>query len=299
MYEIMHAALAAARGVVSGAIGIGHAKSKGQSVLIHHATHGDLLPHKGANRIVGQLIGVLTLNTDLDTYRKGGNGKTGHLGHHGRRFATREDEESQFMLQAGYYPGMSHRQLWVPPREAAVFAPVAPEAGPVSPADQPDGLDRAWRRAVAIGFWGSALGLAAATDMLVPMMLGWLLPLFVVGQAASWSEAVSRHRWLVTTQNPKRPARRAEPRSLPRCDATGRRQRCRRLAALLAEDGGGTDRPAARGPRRSASPLRTTISASITPWSPAWSDWTEQRAGALGPALADASARIRCLRHAV
>lgn len=202
MNEILQAALAVA-GLATGAIGIGHAKSKAQSVLVHHATHGDLLPGKVLNRIAGELVGLLTLNTDLGTYRKGRDGKTGHLGHHGRRFATHEDEESQFMLKAGYQPGMTREQLWQHHRQlmrspkwhlqAAVSRLRANLlGGPI------------WRRVTAWGFWGSAIGLAGATGMMLPVAIGWLLPLFVLGQAASWTEAVSRHRWLATSENPKR-----------------------------------------------------------------------------------------------
>lgn len=202
MNEIMQAALAAA-GFAAGAIGIGHAKSKAQSVFVHHATHGDFMPDKMHNRIVGQLVGLLTLNSDLDTYRKGGDGKSGHLGHHGRRFATVEDEESQFMLRAGYRPGMTRAQLW---RHHWLLM-----LSPLWHLKQAAGRLRSnllggprWRRVAAWAFWGSALGVAGATGHLAPVVLGWLLPLFVIGQWASWTEAVSRHRWLVSTDNPKR-----------------------------------------------------------------------------------------------
>jgi hypothetical protein len=190
-------------GMALGAIGIGHAKSKAQSVFVHHATHGDLLPNKRLNRIVGQWVGLLTLNSHLDLYRNGGDGKTGHLGHHGRRFATREDEESQFMLRAGYRPGMSRDELWRHHgrlmrspvwhlQSAVTRLRITLLEGPI------------WRRAAGSALLGSALGLAGSAGQLLPVLLGWLLPLFVVGQAASWTEAVSRHRWLVSTDDPKR-----------------------------------------------------------------------------------------------
>jgi hypothetical protein len=202
MNDILQAALAVA-GFVVAAIGIGHAKSKAQSVFVHHATHDDFMPDKMHNRIVGQWVGLLTLNSDLDTYRKGADGKSGHLGHHGRRFATVEYEESQFMLRAGYRPGMTRAQLW---RHHVLLM-----LSPLWHLKQAVARVRGnllggprWRRVGAWVFWGSALGVAGATGSLAPVALGWLAPLFVVGQMASWSEAVSRHRWLVSTNDPKR-----------------------------------------------------------------------------------------------
>ncbi len=107
------------------------------------------------------------------------------------------------MLDAGYRPGMSRDELWQH-HWRLMSSPMWHLQSAVHRLRTNLLEGPPARRALAWGFLGLTLGVATASGVLLPVALGWLLPLFVVGQMASWTEAVSRHRWLVSTDDPKR-----------------------------------------------------------------------------------------------
>jgi hypothetical protein len=190
--------LSALLGLIASAIALGHVKAKAQSVLIHHATHNNLLPHKGLNRAAAQLVGVMTLNADFDSYRQGADRESGHIGHHSKRFASLDDEESQFVWAEGFKPGMSRQALW---RQhwKTLFGPGFHARQAVKRLRLNFLGGSARRRAVAWAYWGAVLLGAAWAGLLLPLLLTLLLGLFLVGQAASWYEQATRHLWLVST----------------------------------------------------------------------------------------------------
>lgn len=189
---------AAALGLIASAIALGHVKAKSQSVLIHHATHSNLLAHRKWNRIVGQAVGVMSLNADMDSYRLGADGESGHIGHHSNRVASADDEESQFVIAEGFEPGMSREALW---RQhwKTMFGPGFHARQAMKRLRMNFLGGSARRRVFAWSYWGAMLSLAAASGLLLPLLLSLLLGLIIVGQAASWGEQASRHLWLVNT----------------------------------------------------------------------------------------------------
>lgn len=197
MHDIASALLAAG-GLAGAAIGLGHVKAKGQSALGHYATHYQLLRNPQANRIVGELIGVLAMNTPFEIYRSGADGQSGHVGHHRRsRFAGPDDEETQYVLDLGFKPGMTREALWrnfygtmFSPRfhwrQSARRVKLTFSSGPW------------WRVLAAWLAWGGAAVAATLSGLLPALLLGVVLPLLVVGNGASLAEQCAEHRWLVS-----------------------------------------------------------------------------------------------------
>jgi len=150
------------------------------------------------NRRLAQIVGILTFNSYLDSYKKGADAESGHVGHHSRAFASEEDEESQFVLAEGFRPGMTREALW---RQhwRTLFGPgfhwcqLAKRLRTTFMGGSPRCRAAAWI------WWLSVLAAASAAGVLVPLLLTLLLGLGFVGQGASWMEQASRHRWLIKT----------------------------------------------------------------------------------------------------
>lgn len=172
------------------ALGAMHLKVKGSSVLVHFGGHKMGLDDAHANRIAAELVGVLTLNISVDAY------DAEHRMHHSLKTFARAgaDPDATLLYDIGLRPGLPVPRLWrrlglqlVSPvfhaqRSAArlhgVFA-----SGP------------AWRIATAWAFWSALLATAAMLSLLLPALLGFVLPLLVFGNIGSLLELVSEHRF--------------------------------------------------------------------------------------------------------
>lgn len=173
------------------AAGAMHLKVKGSSVLVHMlGSHRKGLDDPKANRIAAEGVGILTLNIDSEAYR------AEHGLHHGLRSFARPhaDPDATLIHDLGFRPGVPlsrlRRLVWwtmVSPRFhlrlgkarlRGVFA-----AGP------PLRIAAAWV------FWGALLIGAAAGGWLLPLLLGFVLPLLVFGNIGSFLELASEHVW--------------------------------------------------------------------------------------------------------
>jgi fatty acid desaturase len=172
-----------------------HVKVFASSVLLHHATHGELHRDPRWNRLLGEIAGILTLSLPFADYRRI------HLGGHHRpdSFADpRTDVEARFLHDEGFRAGVPARRLWrrfllkqVSPWFHARMAFVRLQA---NFATGPAG-----RRLAAVLVWFGAGSIAAATGWLPGFVLGVLAPLLVAGNLGAFWELCSRHRWAIAT----------------------------------------------------------------------------------------------------
>lgn len=191
LQDIIHG-LAALGGLSAGAVMLAHVKSKGSSVLLHHATHGRLHPDRRLNRLLGEAAGIVSLSIGFVPYRQI------HGKHHGYPSFAQPglDSEADELIALGFHACRSKRELW------RLFWSV-----PLSPLWQ---LRAAWnrleanflrghplRRLAAGVFWGGAGGAAAAVGWL-PAFAGAVTVLLVAGNVGSYLELVSRHAWGIT-----------------------------------------------------------------------------------------------------
>lgn len=195
MIESILQPLSALAALALGGVLMTHVKSKGSSVLVHHASHGRLLKDKRRGRLVAEAVGILSLSLDVDEYRRI------HGKHHGfKSFAQPGlDEEANGLIAEGFRPGRSKRELWCL-FWTRPFSPAwqARQAGARLKAVFFRGP---WlRRAAAWLAWGGS-GMAAAAVGWLPGFVGALGLLLVAGSVGSYLELVSRHLWAVTPQS--------------------------------------------------------------------------------------------------
>jgi hypothetical protein len=174
-------------------LGAMHLKVKGSSVLIHLlGSHGKGLDNPRLNTVVAELVGVLTLNVSVDAY------KQDHQLHHGlRSFArAKADPDAALLHHLGFRPGTPHAVLW----RRFWWTLVSPGLhGPMSMARLLGvfAAGPAWRIGAAWAFWAALLGTATMAGALLPLLLGFVLPLLVFGNIGALLELASEHRWMV------------------------------------------------------------------------------------------------------
>ena len=155
------------------ALGAMHLKVKGSSVLIHMlGSHGKGLDNARLNTVAAEMVGVLTLNVSVDAYRQE------HQFHHGlRSFARAEtDPDAALLHSLGFRPGTPRHRLW----QRFWWTLVSPHFHTRMSAARLIGVFGAgpgWRIAAAWAFWSALLAGAATTGMLLPMLLGFVVPL--------------------------------------------------------------------------------------------------------------------------
>lgn len=192
MFETLIHSMPAVGSLAIGSILMAHVKSKGSSVLLHHATHGRLHSDHRTNHALGEAVGIASLAVDFDHYRMV------HGKHHAfPSFAQAGlDMEADDLIAMGFRPGRSKQELW------RLFWML-----PLNPAWH---ARQSWarlranfisgppvRRRAAWRLWVGTGALAAATGAL-PAFGGVLLTLLVAGNIGSYLELVSRHMWAVT-----------------------------------------------------------------------------------------------------
>lgn len=185
-------ALGALGAVATGGVLMAHVKAKGSSVLLHHGTHGRLLPNPAWNRRLAEAVGIVSLSVPFDTYLQV------HGKHHRHRSFAQpgQDDEADSLLAEGLSPGLPLQalrwQLWTRPLSPLWQARQAAARLKANFLQGPPG-----RRLAAWGFWGGG-ALAAGMAGWLPGYAGVVGMLLVAGSTASYLELVSRHLWAIT-----------------------------------------------------------------------------------------------------
>lgn len=173
-------------------LGTMHLKVKGSSVLVHFGSHGMGFASARANRIAAELAGVLTLNIGMEAY------KAEHNLHHGLATFARvgRDPDATLLDSLGLEPGMNQRAL----RRRFALTLVSPRFHAQLSAARLSGVflrGPVWRIAFAWAVWtGLGAGFAAA-GLLLPLLLGFVMPLLLFGNIGSILELASEHRFNV------------------------------------------------------------------------------------------------------
>ena len=165
-----------------------------QVMICHQCVHYQLFGHKAVDRWVGEAVSTLLMVQDFESYYHDHRDL-----HHGKHLATLDDPDLKFIIELGFRPGMSVRDLWrhlgwtlVSPRFHALYLLYRLRANFVT--------SPLYRRAMAVVFHGSLLAFVAATGSLLPFALAWLLPLTVVYQATGLLQFLGEHKWLRVRQ---------------------------------------------------------------------------------------------------
>lgn len=163
-----------------------------QTGLVHHASHGTLSARKAWNNLIAEGISLLAWIQPLEIYARD------HTAHHART-ATPSDPDLSFiklvMELLGYKPGMKEAELWrrywltlVSPRYHWTYTTARLRANFVEP--------RPTRR-LASWVWAiSLLTIAALADAWLPLMLAYLMPVFVLTQMSAWTGLLGLHFWV-------------------------------------------------------------------------------------------------------
>lgn len=162
------------------------------TTIVHHfGSHGAGLDDPKASRFWAEMAGITAFKPPVQAYSD-----AHRRHHHPKTFATVEgDPDAKEIDRLGFKAGDSERALML----RFFWTLVAPALhGPYTlarlkhtfGADQPR-----WRRMVAIIFWGGLVLIALAGHWLPALMLGVVSPLMTLGNASSFVELASRHKW--------------------------------------------------------------------------------------------------------
>lgn len=160
-------------------------------VIAHQALHRRFSGTSGKDRFWGEAVTVLSVFHTLTDF------KEEHFDNHHRReiFATEADPPVQFLLDLGFRPGMSRRQLWR--RAFLVFgSPVFYGRGFLGRI-RSNATARSWRLAgfiVWIGFWLS-VPFWLPHGLLV-LGLAFVLPVILFAQLSALLDRLGEHEWL-------------------------------------------------------------------------------------------------------
>jgi hypothetical protein len=84
-----------------------HGARKAYLVICHYAVHGNMTGNTLLDRVLVEVLSTLLTTSHFARYYQD------HLRtHHGRKFATVEDPDLQFLLALGFRPDMSRDALW-------------------------------------------------------------------------------------------------------------------------------------------------------------------------------------------
>lgn len=161
-----------------------------QVVIFHHCSHGTVFSNRARNRQVGRMVSAFLLFKRFDDYQRE------HMMHHSaKKLLTEEDEFADFVLgMCRLEPGLPKAELW---RRVALIT--------VSPAFHLRFLLRRIQASLFTGdrghdwmgraFWAGLLALAAATGLLVELLVLWVLPVTVLLQVATIYRILCEHRF--------------------------------------------------------------------------------------------------------
>lgn len=166
-------------------------------VLAHQALHRRFSGRPGVDRFWGETVTVLSVFHTFSDF------KEEHFDNHHRReiFATEADPPVQFLLNLGFRPGMSRRQLWR--RAWMVFlSPVFYWRGFAGRAVS-NLKSGTWRRAAFaawIGWWVSLP--FWLPHGLLALVLAFILPVILFAQLSALLDRLGEHEWLAP-RNPE------------------------------------------------------------------------------------------------
>jgi hypothetical protein len=172
-------------------LGASHLKVKGSTVIVHMlGSHRKGLVNPRLNRAVAQAVGAMTINLDVDGYADD------HRLHHGLTTFARPDADpdAAFMHTLGLVPGTPVRVLW----RRLAWALVSPVVHARMSATRLRGTFLSGppgRRIFAAAWWSGLIVAAAAAGLLLPLVLGFIVPLLIAGNIGSLLELASEHRW--------------------------------------------------------------------------------------------------------
>lgn len=182
-----------AAAMAAAAVGFARCYVNGVSTLGHQiGAHRQGWRGPAHAEVVGELVNLSVLGPTVQDYR------ADHFPHHAlARFAGPRDPDAQAMARLGFTPGRPFealkRNFWrlqVSPgyhlrltrqRLRSCFGQRQP----------------VWRLATAWGLWLAILLLAAAGGLLLPVLLGMVLPLLLAGNVAKLWHNASEHAWLL------------------------------------------------------------------------------------------------------
>lgn len=160
-------------------------------VIAHQCIHKRFSRNRRMDLFVGELVTVLTVYQDAHAF------KVEHFDAHHRRgtFATHNDPPVQYLMDLGFKPGMSRRQLWF--RAIVVF---------LSPFFYLQGFyerlkanltSGTWRR-VGFGLWaGFWLGMPLWLDNGAQVLLmAFVVPVIPMAQLSALLDKLGEHAWL-------------------------------------------------------------------------------------------------------
>lgn len=161
-----------------------------QVVIFHHCSHGTVFQDRSRNVLVGRLISAILLFKHFEAY------KAGHMLHHSnKKLLTEEDEFADFVMgMMGFRAAVPKRQLWhrvivslISPAFHARFL-VKRIAGAWRSPDRAHNL-------IGVAAWGGMAAVALATGQFEAFLVGWVLPVTVLLQAATVFRILCEHRF--------------------------------------------------------------------------------------------------------
>lgn len=167
------------------------AARKIQVTLMHQCSHFNYSKNKKLDRFLAQLMSTLIVVDHFDHYFYE------HIRiHHTKHLSTSIDPDCKFLLELGFKPGMSVRNLWlklfatvISPSFHLKFANARLKANFVeAPAS---------RKLGAIVYHMLVWSFVIKTGIMIPFVLGWVLPLFPVYHVAALLNFSSLHFWLI------------------------------------------------------------------------------------------------------
>lgn len=166
-----------------------------QVQMIHQAAHGTLVgtknrPLERLNHALGHLLSIVLLVEGFESYRR----SHLHDHHHPRRLSTAVDPTVRLLQSVGLRPGLPVDRLWI----RLLISLVSPvfHARRVLARLRSQLGDGPWpRRATALAYLGTLIGLAVAMGNLPALLLAWFVPLFPLYEVSATLRLCVEHEW--------------------------------------------------------------------------------------------------------
>lgn len=177
------------------AVGMGATLSSARVMILviaHQCIHGCFSRRRWLDRIIGELVTVLTVFQGAKAFRD----EHFHAHHREAIFATEDDPPVQVLMSLGMRPGMTRWELW----QQALFVFLSPGFYLRGAAERIWGnlTSPPWRRVLFIlwfGFWIS-LPLWLENGLAV-LAIAFILPVVFLAQLSALLDKMGEHAWLV------------------------------------------------------------------------------------------------------
>ena len=159
-----------------------------QVVVFHHCSHGTVFRDRETNVLVGRLVSAIVLFKHFDAY------KQGHMLHHSNnKLLTEEDEFADFIfntcrLEAGVPEAVLRRRVLL-----NLVSPVFHGRFLVRRLQAAWGSHDRRHNVVGIGTWAALAIVALATGQASAFLIGWVVPVTVLLQAATVGRILCEH----------------------------------------------------------------------------------------------------------